>query len=194
MALVVFLRGVNVGGHKIFRPSVLAKKMRRLDVVNIGAAGTFVVREPIGPSQLRAKLAGHLPFKTEIVVCKGKEILSLISENKFIQPLPVSGTVQFVSVLSRLPRRQHTLPIQFPSNGRWLLKIVGRKGRFVFGQYRRNMKAIGYLGQLDQLYEVPLTTRNWNTFNTIATVLRASPGRKSVTQQPVNRTEKKKST
>ena len=42
-ALVVFLRGVNVGGHRTFRPSVVAKELRKFDVVNVGAAGTFVV-------------------------------------------------------------------------------------------------------------------------------------------------------
>ena len=44
MALVVFLRGVNVGGHKAFQPTVLARALAALDVKSIGAAGTFVVR------------------------------------------------------------------------------------------------------------------------------------------------------
>lgn len=44
MALVILLRSVNVGGHKTLRLAVLAKELSRLDVVNIGAAGTFVVR------------------------------------------------------------------------------------------------------------------------------------------------------
>jgi len=33
------------------------------------------------------------------------------------------------------------------------------------------MKIIGYLGALDQLYGVPVTTRNWNTLVAIAKVL-----------------------
>jgi hypothetical protein len=41
MALVVFLRGVNVGGHKAFRPSALAGALADFDVVNVGASGTF---------------------------------------------------------------------------------------------------------------------------------------------------------
>ncbi len=59
MAVVVFLRGVNVGGHRTFRPSLLAKELHDYDVVNVGAAGTFVVRKP-GRSQaaLRAKKGG----------------------------------------------------------------------------------------------------------------------------------------
>ncbi len=41
MAWVVFLRGVNVGGHKAFRPSVVAKDLAEFDVVNVGAAGRW---------------------------------------------------------------------------------------------------------------------------------------------------------
>ena len=33
------------------------------------------------------------------------------------------------------------------------------------------MKAIGYLGTLDRLFGVPVTTRNWNTITAIARVL-----------------------
>ena len=58
-----------------------------------------------------------------------------------------------------------------PSRGRWLLKVVLRDDRFVVGMYRRHMKVIGYLGRLDQLFGVPVTTRNWNTVTAIAKVL-----------------------
>lgn len=47
MALVVLLRGVNVGGHRTLRPTELAKELAGLDAVNIGAAGTFVIRRPL---------------------------------------------------------------------------------------------------------------------------------------------------
>ena len=42
MALVVLLRGLNVGGHWSFRPSQLATQLAQLDVVNIGATGTRI--------------------------------------------------------------------------------------------------------------------------------------------------------
>ena len=62
MALIVLLRGINVGGYRILRPSILAKGLGDYDVVNVGAAGTFVVRNP-GPrveflSSLRRRLSG----------------------------------------------------------------------------------------------------------------------------------------
>jgi uncharacterized protein (DUF1697 family) len=53
----------------------------------------------------------------------------------------------------------------------WSLKILAMKDRFVFGLYRREMKTIRYLSQLDKIFGVPATTRNWNTMTTIARIL-----------------------
>src|SRR5437867_6082833 len=70
MALVVFLRAVNVGGHNTFRPSVLANELREYDVVNIGAAGTFVVRRAVSQEKFRRELLNRLAFPTHIMICE----------------------------------------------------------------------------------------------------------------------------
>ena len=171
MALVVFLRGVNVGGHRTFRPTELAAALKHLGAVNIGAAGTLVLRHKMTEAQARAEVARILPFAAEIVVCRSREILNLLSKDPFEgQKLP-PDVVRFVSVLSRRPRLAPPMPMQLPPNGKWLMKIVARRNRFVIGMYRRHMKVIGYLGALDRLYGVAATTRNWNTIAKIAKVL-----------------------
>jgi uncharacterized protein (DUF1697 family) len=168
---VVLLRGVNVGGHRTFRPTTLAEQLKHLDAVNIGAAGTLVIRRPVTRTQLRAELARRLPFDTEIMICRGREILRLMSQSHFAdQPLR-PDIVRFVSVLSKRPRSAPPLPMSLPSSGKWLLKILGRDDRFVFGVYRRHMKVISYLGRFDRLFGIPTTTRNWNTITAIAKVL-----------------------
>src|SRR5437667_2483058 len=83
MALVVFLRGVNVGGHRTFRPSVLAKELKRFAVVNVGAAGTFVIRKPVSRAKLRAEMMRRLPFEAETMICRGSDILRLASSDPF---------------------------------------------------------------------------------------------------------------
>lgn len=172
MARVVLLRGVNVGGHKTFRPSVLAADLKHLGVVNIGAAGTFVVRGPIGALQLRSELRGRLPFDAEIMICRGSEIVRLVSRDHFAgHPVRRPDIVRFVSILSARPRSLPSLPLRLPAHGTWLLQVLARDNRFVVGMYRRHMKAIGYLGALDRLFGVPATTRNWNTIAAIARVL-----------------------
>jgi uncharacterized protein (DUF1697 family) len=171
VALVVLLRGINVGGHRTFRPTALAEQLKHLDAVNIGAAGTFVIRQPIALPQLRAELARRLPFDAEIVICQGREIIRLMSQNHFADQPVRSDVVRFVSVLSQRPRSAPPTPMSLPSSGKWLVKILARDNRFVFGVYRRHMKVISYLGTLDRLFGVPVTTRNWNTIGAIARVL-----------------------
>jgi uncharacterized protein (DUF1697 family) len=171
MALVVLLRGVNVGGHRTFRPATLAAQLKHLDAVNIGAAGTFVIRRPVTRAQLRADLARRLPFATEIMICDGREIARLMSQKHFTDQPVGPDIVRFVSVLSQRPRSAPSTPIRFPSSGKWLLKILARENRFVIGLYRRHMKVISYLGRFDRLFGVPVTTRNWNTIAAIARVL-----------------------
>ncbi|MDB4893713.1 MAG: hypothetical protein JWL61_5568 [Gemmatimonadetes bacterium] len=177
MALVVLLRGINVGGHRAFRPTTLAERLKHLGAVNIGAAGTFVIRGPVTKTQLRAELARWLPFDAEIMICQGREISELMSQNPFADQRVRADVVRFVSVLSKRPRAAPSLPLTFPSDGEWLLNVLAREGRFVFGVYRRHMKVIGYLGKLDRLFGVPATTRNWNTITAIAKALDTTASR-----------------
>ena len=95
----------------------------------------------------------------------------MVSENRFGDQPVRPDVVRFVSVLAQRPRSVPATPMSFPSNGRWLLKILARDNRFVFGLYRRHMKVISYLGTLDRLFGVPVTTRNWNTITAIAKIV-----------------------
>ena len=171
MALIVFLRGVNVGGHRTFRPSTLAKELNDLGVVNIGAAGTFVIRKAVSQARLRAEILRKLPFEAEIMICEGRDLLRVASTDPFVDVPSGPGFVPFVSVLAKPMRSLPALPIHFPPNGQWLLKVITLQDRFLFGVYRREMKAVSYLGQLDKLCGVPVTTRNWNTIQSIVKAL-----------------------
>jgi uncharacterized protein (DUF1697 family) len=171
-ALVVFLRGVNVGGHRTFRPSVLARELSAFDVVNVGAAGTFVVRKPGSQAKLRAVLRRKLPFETEIMLCDGRDLLRLETDEPFGAEPSRPDIVRFVSVLSKRGRCPVSIPFALPSDGDWLVRVVASANRFVFGEYRRHMKTIGYLGRLDKMFGASATTRNWNTITAVTRILR----------------------
>jgi hypothetical protein len=64
-----------------------------------------------------------------------------------------------------------------PADGEWHVRILELQGRFVFGEYRRRMKTIGYLGQLDKLFGAPATTRNWNTILAVVRILKGQQKR-----------------
>ena len=176
MALVVFLRGVNVGGHRRFRPSELAGALRRFDVVNVGAAGTFVVRRPGARATFLAALQRRLPFDTAVAVCDGRDLIRIETAHPYGPEASRPGVVRFVSVLTKPGTVRASLPITLPPTGMWLVRIIAADGRFVFGLYRRHMKTIGYLGQIDTLVGSRATTRNWNTITAIVRLLKQPRG------------------
>jgi uncharacterized protein (DUF1697 family) len=172
MALIVFLRGVNVGGHRRFRPSILARELSGYDVVNVGAAGTFVVFKPGSRAKFRAELLRRLPFEAEVMLCDGRDLVRLETENPFGTKRSHPDTVKFVSILSKAGRVRASFPITLPPGREWFVRLIASKSQFVFGEYRRHMKTISYLGQIDKLVGAPATTRNWNTIIAIVRILK----------------------
>jgi uncharacterized protein (DUF1697 family) len=171
MRRVVFLRAVNVGGANRCQPAQIAKELAKFSVVNIGAVGTFVVREDVSESALRAAFARKLPFKCEIMICAARDIIKLTSKNPFARQPSDPNITRFVNVLAkRLPVRPR-LPLSLPSDDECLLKIIAIQDRFVLGLYRREMRAISYLGKIEKLLGVPATTRNWNTIEKVVKIL-----------------------
>jgi len=209
MASVVFLRAVNVGRTNRCQPALIAKELAKFGVVNIGAVGTFVVREDVSESVLRAAIARKLPFKCEIMICPARDIIKLASKNPFSRQPSGPNIVRFVSVSARpfrrgvrsalhqtsaatpartinpktsrirsephqtsnLKHQTFELPLSLPSDDDWLAKIITIQDRFVLGLYRREMKAISYLGKIEKRLGVPVTTRNWNTIEKVARIL-----------------------
>jgi uncharacterized protein (DUF1697 family) len=146
--------------------------MSDYDVVNVGAAGTFVVRQPGSRTKFLTALLRKLPFEAQVVVCDGRDLLRLETKSPFTARSSPSDVVRFVSILSKAGGVRTPLPIAFPSDRAWLVRVIACEGQFVFGMYRRHMKTIGYLGQIDKLYGVPATTRNWNTINAVVRILK----------------------
>lgn len=178
MASVVFLRGINVGGANLCKPAQLAKNLSKFDIVNIGAVGTFVARRKVSDSTLRKAIAAQLAkgfgIKCEIMIVPAKSIVDLAKRNPFSRRPMGPDMVRFLSVLAKpLNSSQATRhsSLSLPSDKGWLLKIVAIRNQFVLGIYRRQMKAIGYLGKIEKILGVPATTRSWTTIEKIVNTL-----------------------
>lgn len=171
MALVAFIRGMNVGGHRRFRPSVLVKELEAYDVLNVGAAGTLVVRKPGSRAKFRAALLRKLPFEAHVALCDGRDLVRLEGEHPFAGRPASADVVRFVSVLSKPGRLRTAVPVRLPPDGEWYVRLIASTNQFVVGEYRRHMKTIGYLGQIDELFGAPATTRSWNTIVAIVRLL-----------------------
>ena len=190
MCQVIFLRAVNVGGANRCQPALIAKQLSKFGVVNIGAVGTFVVRENVRESVLRTAIAKKLPFKCDIMICPAGHIIKLASKDPFSRQPSGPDITRFVNVLHKPLRARGRsalhqtsnlkpqtsqlppFPFSLPSDDEWLMKIIAIQDRFVLGLYRREMKAISYLGKIEKQLGVPVTTRNWNTIEKVAKILR----------------------
>ena len=124
MRWIVFLRAVNVGRTNRCQPALIAKQLSKFGVVNIGAVGTFVVREDVSETALRAALVQELPFKCEIMICPARDIIKLAAKDPFSRQPRAPDIVRFVSVLAKRRPALPPLPLSLPSEEDWLLKII----------------------------------------------------------------------
>jgi len=172
MALIVFMRGANVGGHRAFRPAALAKELSALDVVNVGAAGTFVVRKAVSQSVLRAELQRRLPFKAELMMCRARELVDLATAEPFPPDASAIGMRRFVSVLAKRPTKVPAIPFSQPAGASWQVNVVGLRGRFVLSLWRRTGQALLYPNEVvEKRLAVAATTRTWDTLTKICGIL-----------------------
>jgi len=164
VALVVFMRGVNVGSAKRFQPSLLARDLEHLGVSNLGAAGTFVVRGAIGQAALRAEFLRRLPFACDLMVCEGRDLLKLGAAEPFPDSSENPDLRRFVSILARRLPKPPVLPWSYPAGEQWQVSLVGVSGRFVLCHWRRfGTSGLEPNTIIEKRFGVRATTRNWNT-------------------------------
>ena len=172
MSLVVFLRAANVGGHQVFRPSELTKKLAALDPVNIGAAGTFVIRKNVSEKALKVLFRKNLPFDPELNICSEKELLAFMKREPFSDVPAGRELVPCVGILENTPSKYCRLPIIEKPGADWQVKINGVFGRFAVILRRRTGKAVLDPGAIiEKFFGVKATVRNWSTLQKISSVL-----------------------
>lgn len=152
---------------------MLARELNAYDVVNVGAAGTLVVREPGSRSGFLAELRRKLPFEVEVAFCEGSDLIKLERDDPFGSEPRRADLVHFVSVLSKAVCRKPSLPIAVPERGEWFVRIIGSSNRLLFGVYRRHMKTIAHLAQIDKLFGAPATTRSWSTILSVLKIVKS---------------------
>jgi uncharacterized protein (DUF1697 family) len=175
MAAVVFMRGVNVGGRNTFGTAAFAKELSAFEVVNIGAAGTFIVRKTVSEAALRAELLRRLPVKAEFMICPARDLVELISADPFPGADVGKDLRRFVSVLANRPSRPPRFPLSYPAGNAWQVKLVALRGQFVLSVWRRTGNALVYPNEVvEKQLAIAATTRNWETISKIQEILLGS--------------------
>jgi uncharacterized protein (DUF1697 family) len=144
-------------------------------VVNVGAAGTFVIRKPVSQAALRAELLRRLPFQAEVMICQSRDVIELTSGEPFPGEASEQDLGRFVSVLAKRPRTLPPLPISQPAGDQWQVKVIGVPGRFALSLHRRLGRTLVYPNEVvEKKLGVSATTRNWNTISAICDILNGS--------------------
>jgi uncharacterized protein (DUF1697 family) len=172
MKSVVFLRGVNVGGKRKFQPTWLAQALAGFDAANIGAAGTLVIRGPADPAAVRQEIERLLPFQTQSRICTAEQFLSLLQLDPLAGDAERFGAERYLSVLMEPPEKFRRLPISLPDPESWTVQLGMVSDPFVVSLRRRGEPGRLYPNEaVERCFDVPATTRNWNTVLKVARLL-----------------------
>jgi len=172
-SLVVFLRGVNVGGNKTLRPAELA---RAIGAVNLGAAGTFVLHAGGSAGAIRKAIVAELEFDAEVIVCTGSEVLDLVRRAGKTPPPYGKELKAMVTVLAKPPATAPRLPVSTPAGADWQVRVERVDGPFVTSLWRRGEGRLIYPNEVvEKLFGIPGTTRGWSTIESIRKILEAGP-------------------
>ncbi len=174
MAHVVFLRAANVGGRNVFRPAQLAAALAHLEVVSVGAAGTFVVRRKAAAAAIRREILALLPFRPEVVVRPADEVLALVRSAPF-GGVGFSRDVRgWVAALGGRPGARPKLPLARPAGKAWSVRLDRVEGAFALGLWHRRPGGFVFPNQVvEDALGVPATTRWWETFERVAGLVEA---------------------
>jgi uncharacterized protein (DUF1697 family) len=170
---VVFLRAANVGGHNVFRPAELARALDHLDVANVGAAGTFVVRAKASAATIRREIGERLPFVPKMAVVPSGEVLALVRSAPFAAVRFSKDLRGWVAVVDGEPRARPDLPVAVPGGKNWSVRFERLEGSFALGRWRRRRGAFVFPSDVvEKAVGMPATTRWWETLERVARLVR----------------------
>jgi uncharacterized protein (DUF1697 family) len=171
MSHAVFLRAANVGGRNVFRPAQLAGALSHLDVVNLGAAGTFLVRGRATPAAIRREILTRLKFELDLAVVPAREILALVRSEPF-RGMTFSKELRgWAAILCARPKVTPPLPLAAPAGKAWSVRLDRIEGSFALGLYRRAGGSVFPNQVVEKALGVPSTTRWWETIVKVAQLI-----------------------
>lgn len=155
----IFLRAVNVGGHRRMSVAEIAKK---LGLRNVGAAGTFVSNDARSAVALRKALAAELQVATDILIVPSEDLLALMTR----APLADETGKSFVTILAKAPEVSK-LPVEAKG-----VRLVATDGVFALSVVLPSAKpGADVNGLVERTLGVAGTTRGWPTMEKVAKLL-----------------------
>jgi len=144
--------------------ALIAKQLAKFGVLNIGAVGTFVVREDVRESALRAR-SQEAAIKCEIMICPARDVINLHSRG-FILTTTLGPKIIGRERVSQTTR---TLPplLSLCLDNDWLGENHCDPRQIRPGSVPSQDEGDHLPWQDREAVGVPVTTRNWNTIEKV---------------------------
>lgn len=176
MHYVAFLRGINVGGHKLIKMEELAHMFTTLGfshVRTVIASGNVVFEsheqeEKVLVELIEAHLLLILGYEVKVLLRTIPELQAMVVNNPFKNFLTDKSVKLYVTFLSASPATIPQLPIKSEKDGFEILDIVSREMYIV--TFKLPNGRFGNLTSIEKTFGKYSTTRNWNSIVKIARI------------------------
>lgn len=167
MRYVAFLRGINVGGHKLIKMDELSKIFASFGLKNIKTllqSGNVIFDAPKSNTlikKLEAGLLKSLGYEVKVLLRSIDEIEEIIKLDPFKGIEADKDTKLYVTFLPEAPKEKPPLPYVSAKEGYEIINITDREVYMV--THRLKNGAFGSFAYIEKTFGKYSTTRNWNT-------------------------------
>jgi uncharacterized protein (DUF1697 family) len=170
---VVFLRGVNVGGHNLVKTSDICKRLASLGFANVRGfkqSGNIIFETEDRDSAriaagIRQELRGLLGKDIDVFLRTMPEVREMVRLDPF-RDVKRGDVKMFVTFLPGELREVPMLPLKSSDGDAEIILVRGREA-FGLG-YLKDCRYGASYGTIEKKLGATATTRNWNTVKGIA--------------------------
>lgn len=170
---IIFLRGINVGGHHKVPMAELKKELKQLgfeNIITILNSGNIILDAKVDSSEVLEKtiethIENHFGFPIPTIVRKADEIEALHQSNPF-EGMELTKTIRwYISFLKNEVEGDVVLPWVSANKS---YQILEKRGKDILSCLDISVtKTPKAMKALEEFYGKNITTRNWNTINRI---------------------------
>ena len=173
---IAFLRGINVGGHKLIKMADLKQLLETMGLTKVQTyiqSGNVLFESEEESDQLRQQIEDHIStrfgFSVPVILRTSTELSRIIENCPFpVETLPEGESVH-LSLMAELPTQEGIDLLQKFQGDEDEYQIEGREVYLYLRQSIRNSKLAIQLQKLG----VPSTLRNWKTMKKLAALAEA---------------------
>ena len=174
VAYVAFLRGINVGGHRLIKMTELAQIFSEMGLAGvrtvIASGNVLFASDETDEGRLATKIEGELNralgYEVDVMLRSIESLRELVEQDPF--PTKTADTHHYVTFLKGEPESLPKLPAHFPEEGFSVLTAIEREIFWLSSKLPNGRHGDSGKYFAKTFRKIPATTRNWNTVVKIA--------------------------